>query len=81
VGEISLIVGVVAVAFSFFPVAGELVAAPAAVLAVVLGAVGLGRVDRGVADNPVQAWGGVGMGVLAGLMTLLVFVATSDLVP
>lgn len=75
-----MIIGAVAVAFSFFPVAGELVAAPAAILAIVFGAVGLGRVDRGLADNPGQAWSGVVTGVLAALMTVLVFVATSDLI-
>jgi tetrahydromethanopterin S-methyltransferase subunit C len=78
-GELALGMGLVALAFSFFPIVGEFVAAPAAVLAVVAGSVGVRRADRGLATNPVPAWTGIGLGVAAGLMTLLVFVATSDI--
>ena len=78
-GELSLVMGIVAVSFSFFPVIGEYVAAPAAVLAVVSGFVGIRRVERGLATNPGRAWLGIGLGVAAGFMILLVFVATSDI--
>jgi len=71
--------GMVAVVFSLFPIAGEFVAAPASVLAVVSGSVGVSRVERGVATNPGRAWLGIGLGVAAGFITLLVFVATSDI--
>ena len=71
--------GVVACAFSFFPIVGEFVAAPAAALAVIAGCVGISRAERGLATNPVRAWLGIGLGVAAGLMTLLIFLATSDI--
>lgn len=78
-GELALAMGVVAMAFSFFPIVGEFVAAPASVVAVVAGSIGLHRVERGLATNPGRAWAGIGLGLAAGLMTALVFVATSDL--
>lgn len=71
--------GIVAAAFSFFPILGEFVAAPASVLAVAAGSVGVSRVERGLATNAGVAWLGIVLGVAAGFMTLLVFVATSDL--
>ena len=71
--------GIVAVAFSFFPIVGEFMAAPASVLAVVSGSVAISRVERGLATNPGRAWVGIGLGVAGGFMTLLVFVATSDM--
>ena len=78
-GEFSLVMGIVAAAFSFFPIVGEFVAAPASVLAVASGAVAISRVERGLATNPGRAWLGIGLGVAAGFMTLLVLVATSDI--
>lgn len=78
-GEFSLVMGIVAAAFSFFPIIGEFVAAPASVLAVVSGSIGIRRVEGGLATNPGVAWLGVGLGIAAGFMTLLVFVATSDI--
>jgi hypothetical protein len=55
------------------------VAVPASVLAVVSGSVGISRVERGLATNPGWTRLGIGLGVAAGFMTLLVFVATSDI--
>lgn len=78
-GEFSLVMGIVAAAFSFVPILGEFVAAPASALAVVSGAVGVRRVERGLATNPGEAWLGIGLGVAAGFMTLLMFVATYNL--
>ena len=74
-----MVMGFVAVAFSFFPIVGEFVAAPASILAVVSGSIGISRVERGLATNPGRAWLGIGLGVAAGLMTLLIFLATSDI--
>lgn len=78
-GELSLLLGVVAVVFAFFPIIGEFIAAPAAVLAVVLGYVGIGRVERGLASNQVGAWLGTGLGLLAAFIIVLVLAASSDL--
>jgi len=78
-GEFSLLMGLVASAFAFFPIIGEFVAAPACVLAIGFGYVGIMRVERGLATNPGHAWLGIGFGSAAGFVTLLVFVATSDL--
>jgi len=78
-GELSLVLGVVALAFSFLPIVGEFVAAPASVIAIVSGCIGISRVERGLATNPVPAWIGTGVGVAAGFITVLVFVATSDI--
>jgi len=78
-GDFSLAFGIVALAFSFFPIVGEFVAAPASAIAILLGCIGIRRVDRGFATNPVPAWSGVGLGVAGGLMTLLVFVASTDM--
>ena len=78
-GELSLVMGIVAIAFSFFPILGEFVAAPASLLAVVTGSIGISRVERGLATNPGQAWLGIGLGVTAGFVTALVFAATSDI--
>lgn len=79
VGELALIFGIVAVVFSIVPIIGELVAAPTALLAVLTGCVGIRRVDRGLASNPGPAWLGTWLGVAAGFITVLVYVATLDL--
>ena len=57
-GGASFVLGVVALVFAFVPIVGEFVAAPAALLAVVFGLVGLGRVWRGVATNGGEAAAG-----------------------
>ena len=78
-GELSLAMGVVAFSFSFLPIVGEFVATPASVLAVIAGSIGIIRAERGQATNPARAWCGIGLGVAGGVITLLVFAATSDL--
>lgn len=75
-GALALLVGAVALAFAFVPVIGEFVAAPAAVSAVVLGMLGLGRADRGQATNAGQALTGGILGLTAGFIVFLVFIAT-----
>lgn len=77
-GELALIAGLLAAAFAFFPIIGEYVATPASVVAVVAGVIGIRRADRGLASNPGVAWIGVGLGVAAGLVTVLVYVATAQ---
>jgi hypothetical protein len=58
------------------PIVGEFVAAPAGLLAVVFGLVGLGRVWQGVATNGGKAAAGSALGVVAGLVLALVLAAT-----
>jgi hypothetical protein len=78
-GSFSLAMGVVALVFSFVPVAGEFVAAPSALLAIGLGLAGLARVEKGRATNGGQALAGSLLGLLSGLILFLVFAATFDL--
>lgn len=77
-GSTALVLGVVALVFAFVPIVGEFVAAPSALLAIVLGLVGLGRVEKGVATNGGQALAGSILGLAAGLILFLVFAATFD---
>jgi hypothetical protein len=58
------------------PVAGELVAAPAAVIAVILGMVGLRRYETGRAVHVVRAIAGAVLGALAVMVTVVVLIAT-----
>lgn len=76
VGEFALVAGIVAIVFSIVPIVGEFVAAPASVMAFTAGCLGINRVDRGVATNPGPAWLGLGFGVVAGFITVLMLVAT-----
>jgi hypothetical protein len=76
IGSLSLALGVVSLLFALVPIVGEFVAAPSAVLAIVLGLIGLGRVDRGVATNGGQALAGSILGLVAGLLLFLIFAAT-----
>ncbi|MFW6204472.1 MAG: hypothetical protein ACOC96_05825 [Actinomycetota bacterium] len=77
VGGTSFVFGVVALVFAFVPIVGEFVAAPAALLAVVLGLMGLERVWRGIATNGAEAVIGSLLGTVAGLFLLLVTAATA----
>lgn len=75
VGGAAMVSGVVAVVFAFVPIVGEFVAVPAALLAIALGLIGLGRVERKVATNGGEALAGCILGVVAGFVLFLVFVA------
>ena len=75
-GGAALLLGLIAVVFALIPIVGEFVAAPAALLAIVLGLVGLGRVDQGIATNGGQALAGSVLGVVAGFIVFLVMAAT-----
>ncbi|WP_226862967.1 hypothetical protein [Mycolicibacterium baixiangningiae] len=57
----------------FVPVLGDFVAIPAAIAAVIAGLIGFNRADQGHATNGRDAVNGGSLGVLALLITLLVF--------
>jgi hypothetical protein len=76
-GSAALVLGIVALVFALVPIVGDFVSVPAAVLAVVLGVVGLLRAEKGVATNGGAALAGVVLGFVAGFITLLVVAATS----
>lgn len=75
-GEISLSMGVVAFLFSFIPVIGDVVAAVTGPLALVLGAIGVRRSERGVAENFGASLIGSTLGALAILVVALMFAVT-----
>ncbi|MPZ62531.1 MAG: hypothetical protein GEU93_14820 [Propionibacteriales bacterium] len=75
-GNAALVVGLVALVFAFVPIVGEFVAAPSAVLAIVLGVIGLVRAERGHATNGGTALAGIILGVVAGFVVFLVMAAT-----
>ncbi|MEV0708784.1 hypothetical protein [Nocardia aurea] len=77
VGVIALAAGIVALVFAFVPAVGDLVAVPAAVIAVVCGWVGFARWDRGQATNPRDAVVGGTLGTVALFVWFLVFAATN----
>ncbi|MBU7596442.1 hypothetical protein JGS22_001995 [Streptomyces sp. P38-E01] len=76
-GEVSLVAGVVAVVCSIVPIVGDLVALPAAFLAVVLGVVGIVRSERGRATNFGHSLIGATLGALAAFMVALMFFVSS----
>jgi hypothetical protein len=75
-GSAALVLGLVALPFVFVPIIGEFVAAPAALLAIVLGLVGLGRVDRGIATNGGEALAGSILGLVSAFVMFLIIAAT-----
>ena len=68
-GVAALVVGVVALVLAilivFFPIAGLL-----GIIAIILGAIGMGRASRGEADNRGQAVAGLITGILALLVAI-----------
>lgn len=72
----ALFTGVLALAFAFIPIVGEFVAAPASVLAIVLGLIGFNRAEKGLATDGGRALTGAVLGLVAGLVVFLVFIAT-----
>lgn len=75
-GSAALVLGLVAVVFAVVPVIGDFVTIPSAVLAVVLGIVGLFRVENGIATNRGAALAGVILGFVSGFVTFLIIAAT-----
>ncbi|MGW6330942.1 hypothetical protein [Nocardia rhamnosiphila] len=76
-GLTALLLGIFAVAFVFIPFVGEILTAPAGLAAVIAGFVGWDRVDRGIATNRADALIGGTLGIVALMMTLLIYAATS----
>lgn len=76
-GGAALVLGVVALVFAFVPIVGEFVAAPAALLAIVLGLIGLDRVMRGIATNTAEALIGSILGFVSGFILFLIYAASS----
>ncbi|MCX4672658.1 hypothetical protein OG453_39470 [Streptomyces sp. NBC_01381] len=75
-GDIALPLGIVALVGSFIPVLGDFVAAPLGLLALVLGALGVWKNERGLATNFGPSLIGATLGALALLIVLLLFAVT-----
>ena len=75
-GGAALFSGVLALVFAFVPIVGEFVAAPASVLAIVLGLIGFNRAEKGLATDGRRAVTGAALGLVAGFIVFLVFIAT-----
>ena len=76
VGERALAAGLAAFVCAFVPVIGEFIAVPAAIVAVVLGAVGVRRFEAGRAARVGAAAAGAILGAVTGLMIVVVLAAT-----
>ena len=74
-GRNSLVLGTLAIVGQFIPVVGGFLAGPIGLIAVVLGAVGLRRVEQGTATNFVQSLAGLALGAFAVLIILFFLVA------
>ncbi|SFC41432.1 hypothetical protein [Streptomyces aidingensis] len=75
-GDASLPMGIIALVASVVPVVGDFVAAPAGLLAVILGAVGVRHSERGVATNFAASLIGATLGALALLIAVLLAAVT-----
>jgi hypothetical protein len=78
VGEYSLTFGLAAVACALIPVIGDLIAAPVAVIALVLGFIGIGRHDAGVAPKVLPAAIGAALGALSLFLVVLMLIVTTS---
>lgn len=76
VGDYALSSGIVAGVTTFTPVIGELLALPAAALAIGLGVVGVRRYETGGSRRFVPALVGFFLGALAALAAVMVFAST-----
>ncbi|MGV8965558.1 MAG: hypothetical protein ACOH2F_04705 [Cellulomonas sp.] len=76
VGERALAAGIAAFVASFIPGVGDFVAVPAAIIAIVLGLVGIQRFETGRAARVAAAACGTILGAAASLMFVVVLVAT-----
>lgn len=74
-GDAAFTLGLLAVVFAFVPIVGDFVALPSALGAVVLGTVGIGRAEQGLATNPNKAMVGVLLGVFSAFVIFLTFAA------
>ena len=78
-GGYALLFGLLSLACALIPVIGDLVAVPAAIIAVVYGIVGVGHYDAGRAPRMLPALVGAILGAIALLIVVLGFIATSPL--
>lgn len=69
--------GIVALVSSFVPVIGDFAAAPAGILAVVLGSVGIRRCEKETASNFGESLTGAVLGAVAVLVIVLMFAVTA----
>lgn len=76
-GDYSLTFGLAAVACAAIPAIGDLVAAPVAVAAVVLGLVGIWRWDEGRAPKVLPAAAGASLGALSLFAVVLMLIVTA----
>ncbi|HSJ19034.1 MAG TPA: hypothetical protein VK964_00510 [Nocardioidaceae bacterium] len=74
-GTAALVLAVVALVIGFVPLVGDVVALGVSVAAMGCGARGLLLVEDGLATNPGTAWGGILLGFVAGLLSLLTLVS------
>ncbi len=74
-GRAALILGLVALVFTFVPIIGDFIAIPAAICAIVAGLIGFDRADRGLATNRRDALIGASLGALTLLITLFILAA------
>ncbi|WP_193106272.1 hypothetical protein [Brachybacterium sp. FME24] len=77
-GDYALTFGLAAVACALIPVIGDLIAAPVAVLAVVLGLIGISHHDSGRTHRVLPAAVGAALGAVALFVVLVMFLATSS---
>lgn len=75
-GGYALGFGVLAVLCALIPVIGDIVAVPVAVLAIIVGAIGVGHYDAGRTPRLLPSAAGALLGAIALLLTAVSFVAT-----
>lgn len=74
-GRAALILGLVAIMFTFVPIIGDFIVIPAAIGAIAAGLIGFDRADRGRATNRRDALIGASLGALTLLITLFILAA------
>lgn len=74
-GDAAFTLGVLAVVFALVPIVGDVVSLPLALGAVVLGMIGIGRAEHGLATNPNKAMVGVLLGVFSAFISFVTFAA------
>lgn len=75
-GDRALAAGVAACVTALFPVIGEYIAAPTAVLGIILGLLGIHRFEAGLAARVMPAVAGVILSACAALIVIVLLVVT-----
>lgn len=78
VGDYALTFGLAAVACAAIPVIGDVIAAPVAVLAIVLGLIGIWRWDEGLAPKVLPAAAGASLGALSLFAVVLMVIVAAE---